>query len=104
MSLKFRQGMRLIRISPVQVFYLQKLHCVSKNVPPLTCYIRDKHGSITMIFGKNITEKVGNQSVLYVPTSSNWCFCTIWGSRKPGNCVFSLKCCIFFTKNTRNTL
>jgi len=26
------------------------------------------------------------------------------GNRKPENCIFSLKCCMLFTKNTRNTL
>jgi len=77
---------------------------VSKNVPPLTCYNLDMHGSITIIFGKSVTEKVGNQSVLYFPTSPNLCFCTACGNRKPDNCIFSLKCCMLFTKNTRNTL
>jgi len=75
-----------------------------KNVPPLTCYNLDVHGSITIIFGISVTEKVGNQNVLYFPTSPNLCFCTTWGNRKPKNCVFSLKCCMLFTKNTRNIM
>jgi len=46
-----------------------------KNVPPLTyryynLYI-SLHGSIAMIFGKNVAEEVGNQNVLYFPTSPN---------------------------------
>ena len=49
----------------------QPLHCVSKNVPPLTCYNLYTHGSIATIFGKNVAEKVGNQNVLYFPTSPN---------------------------------
>jgi len=80
------------------------VHRVSKNVPPLTCYRLDIHGSITIIFGTSGTEKVDNQNVLYFPTSPNLCFCTTWGNRKPEYCTFSLKCCILFTKNTRNTL
>ena len=48
-----------------------KLHCVSKNVPLLTCYNLYIHGSIAKIFGTNVTEKVGNQNVLYFPTSHN---------------------------------
>jgi len=32
------------------------------------------------------------------------CCCTTWGNRKRENCVFSLKCCMLFTKNTQNTL
>jgi len=47
------------------------LHCVSKNVSPLTCHILYRHGSIATIFGKNVAEKVGNQNVLYFPTSPN---------------------------------
>jgi len=38
-----------------------------KNVPPLVCYNLDIHCSITIIIGRLITEKVGNQ--LYFPTS-----------------------------------
>jgi len=77
------------------------LHCVSKNVPPFTCYKLDIHSSI--IFGTRTTEKVGNQNVLYFPTSPNLCFCTTWGNRKHENCIFSLKCCMLFTKNTKHT-
>jgi len=40
-----------------------------KNVPPLTCYNLDIHGSI--IFGTHVTEKVGSQNVLYFPSSPN---------------------------------
>jgi len=62
------------------------------------------HGSITIIFGTNVTEKVGSQNVLYFSTSPNLCFCITWGNRKPENCIFSLKCWMLFTKNSRNTL
>ena len=71
----------------------------------MTCYSIDIHCLITIIFGTSVTEKVRNQNVLYFPTSPNLCFfCTTWGNRKPENCVFSLKCWMLFTKNTRNTL
>jgi len=46
-----------------------KLHCVSKNVTPLTCYNLHIHGSIATIFGRNVAEKAGNQNVLYFRTS-----------------------------------
>jgi len=72
-----------------------------KNVPPLTCYNLDMHCSVTIIFGTSVTEKVGNQNILNFPTSPNLCFCTTWGNRKPEKCIFSLKCCMLFTKNTR---
>jgi len=77
---------------------------VPQKRPPLTCYNLVMHGSITIIFGKSVTEKVGNRLHCIFPTSPNFCFCYIWGNRKPENCVFSLKCCMLFTKNTRNTL
>ena len=75
-----------------------------KNVPPLTYYNLYIHGSIGTIFGTNVAEKIGNQNVLYFPTSPKQCFCTTWGNRKPGNCVFSLKCCMIFHQKTRNTV
>jgi len=30
------------------------------------------------IFGRNVTDKVGNQKTLYYATSNNLCFCTTW--------------------------
>jgi len=30
------------------------------------------------IFGRNVTDKVGNQKMLYYATSSNLCFYTTW--------------------------
>jgi len=40
-----------------------------KNVPPFTCYNLYIHGSIATIFSTNVAEKVGNQNLLYFPTS-----------------------------------
>jgi len=37
---------------------------------------------------------VGNQNMLYFPTSLDYCFCTTWGNMKPGNRVVSLKYCM----------
>ena len=47
------------------------LHCVSQNVPPLSCDNLDTYGSFTRMFRTNVTEKVGNQNVLYFPTLPN---------------------------------
>jgi len=48
------------------------VHHVSKNIPPLTCYnLLNIHGSITIMFGTSVTEKVGNQNVLHFLTSPN---------------------------------
>jgi len=40
-----------------------------KNVPPLTCYNLGIHNPITIIFGRNVTEKVKNRMMLCFPTS-----------------------------------
>jgi len=52
------------------------------------------HESILIIFGTNVTEKVGNQKILYFPTASNQCFCTTWRNAKTKNSILSLNCCI----------
>jgi len=41
------------------------LHRVSNNVPPLACYNFDTHEWILIFFGRNVTDKVGNQTTLY---------------------------------------
>ena len=71
-----------------------------KKTSPLTCYDLYIHGSIATIFGKTVAEKVGNQNNL--STSPNYCFSTTWGNSKPGNCVFSLKCCMLFYQKSQN--
>ena len=53
-----------------------KLHRVSKNVPPLACYNFDACEWILIFFGRNVTDKVGNQKTLNYATSNNLCFCT----------------------------
>jgi len=42
-----------------------------KNVTILSRYNSDKHQSIFIIFGRNVTEKVGNQKVFYFSTVPN---------------------------------
>jgi len=43
------------------------IHRVSKNVPPMTCYNLDIHDPITIIFGRSVTEKVRNHTMLCFP-------------------------------------
>jgi len=49
-----------------------------KNVPHLTCYNFDAHECILIFFGRDVTDKVGNQKTHYSATSKNLCFCTTW--------------------------
>jgi len=51
---------------PFGHFLTLTLHRVSKNVPPLTCYNFDAHEWILIFFGRNVTNKVGNQKALYI--------------------------------------
>ena len=39
-----------------------------KNIPDVFSYNSREHYRIFIIFGRNITEKVGNQKMLYFPT------------------------------------
>ena len=65
-----------------------ELHRVSKNVPPLACYNFDTHDWILILFGRNVTDKVGNQKALYYATSNNLCFCTPGKTGKHENHIF----------------
>jgi len=42
-----------------------------KIVTTLSRYNSDIHESILIIFGTNVTDKVGNKTILYFPTSPN---------------------------------
>jgi len=71
-------------------------YTVSQKTSHLWLDIIDMHGSITIMFGTIVTEKVGNQSVLYFPTSTNLCFCTTWGN--PKSASFHLNAACFLPK------
>ena len=85
------------------------IHCVPKNVTPLhLAIIFYIHSSIATIFGTNVAEKVGNQNVLYFPTT---------GSVSPGSASalpgetgnpeivsFHLNAACFFTKTHETQL
>ena len=79
------------------------IHCVSKNVPPLTCYNLDTHDLITIVFARSVTKKVRNQTRLCFPTSPIYWFCTTLWNRKPRNCIFSLKHCMLLCQRTHKT-
>jgi len=44
---------------------------VPQKRPTLTSYNLYVYGSIATIFGTNVAEEVGNQNILYFPTSPN---------------------------------
>ena len=45
--------------------------CLKKHSTLTTCYNFYIHSSIATIFGTNVAKKVGNQNVLYFPTTPN---------------------------------
>jgi len=67
--------LREVTLHPFASSPMPTLHSVSKNVPPLACYTFER---ILILFGRNVTDKVGNQKTLYYATLSNLCFCTTW--------------------------
>jgi len=57
-------------------------------------YNFDARERILTFFGRNVTDKVGNQKTLYFATSNNVYFRTTWQNRETRKSHFSLKCCI----------
>ena len=71
-----------------------------KNVPPLACYNFDAHEWILIFFGRNVTDKVGNQKTLYYAISNNLCSCAsaLPGKmRKHENHIFTQLDCVTHT-------
>jgi len=58
-----------------------------KNIPPLTCYNLDIHYPITIIFGRSVTEKAGNQTMLCFFTSPIYRFSITLQNMKPRRLV-----------------
>jgi len=52
-------------------YFSVHIHCVSENVTTLSRYHFDVHESISVISGRNFTEKVSNQKMFYFYTSPN---------------------------------
>jgi len=57
-----------------------------------------------IIFGTSVTKKVGNQNVLHFPPHLNCASALPGETENLKSASFSLKWCMLFTKNTRNTL
>ena len=68
-----------------------------KNVQPLACYNFDAHEWILIFFGRNVTDKVGNQKTLYYATSNNLCFCTTWQNAEKRKSHFTQLDCVTHT-------
>ena len=51
-------------------------------------------------FGRNVTDKVGNQKTLYYATSNNLCFCTTWQNAETWKSHISLNWIVLHTQCT----
>jgi len=80
------------------------LHRVSKHVPPLACYNFDTRVRIFDIFGRNSTNKLMNQKMLYYASSNNLCFCITWQNGKLKKLHFSLDLLVHCQNSTRRCL
>jgi len=49
-----------------------------KNDTPLAYYNFNEHKPILIIFGMNVTETAGCQTMIYCPTSPKECFLATW--------------------------
>jgi len=65
-----------------------------KNDTALACYNFNVHQSISIIFGRNVAEKTGSQTVIYFPPHLSNASALPGKTRKHRNRIFSLKCCI----------
>jgi len=59
------------KINLYSLHSLGNIHCLSKNVTTLSHHNSDIPESVLIISGTNVTEKAGNQKVLYFFTCSN---------------------------------
>ena len=60
----------------------------------------DAHEMILTFFGRNVTDKVGNQKTLYHATSNNLCFCTTWQNAETRKSHISLNWIVLHTQCT----
>ena len=89
------QGGRSLRSITALLLVCKKTTLWPKYDTYVWCYSFDMHQTILIIFGRNVTDRAGSQILVYFPTSPNYCLCTTRGNKKPENCDFLLKQCIF---------
>ena len=76
-----------------------------KNVTTLSCYNSDIHESMLIFLAQMLLRKLAIRRYFIFPPHLASASALPGETRnpKPGNCVISLKCCMLFTENTRNT-
>jgi len=74
--------------------WIPYFHCVSKTSHIWFAITLTDVNAFLYFFGRNVTDKVHNQKILYHVTSNNVCYCTTWKKGKHENRIFSLKCSV----------
>jgi len=98
---RWAEGATYIRQGGHHVGHRPTFYTVSqKNVPPLAWYSFDAHKWIRIFFGRNVTDEVGNQKMLYYATSNNLCFYTTWQNAETQKSHTSLKWIVLHTQCT----
>ena len=77
---------------------LKCIYTVSQKTSHLWLAITLTHmNGFRYFFGRNVTNKVGNQKTLYYATSNNLCFCTTWQNAKTQKSHFTQLDCVTHT-------
>jgi len=79
-----------------KVFSDFALQCVSKKFTRAASY---NFELILIIFGRLVTEKVSDETMLYFPPHLTSASVLPGETTKPGNYIYSLKCCVFILVN-----
>ena len=80
------------------------LHCVLKNVPPLTCYSLYIHGSIATIFDTTVAKKVSIKMYIIYPPHLASASALPGETGNPEIASFHLNATCFFHQKTGNTV
>jgi len=76
------------------------VYTVSQKTTRLWLAITLTHMNGFWYFGRNVTDKVGNQKTLYYATSNNLCFCTTWQNAETRKSHISLNWIVLHTQCT----
>ena len=100
-SVLLRPRSPLTAYTPSSDLHPARLNTVSQKTSHIWLAITLMHGNgFWYFFGRNVTDKVGNQTTLYNATSSNLCFCTTCQNGETWKSHFSLNWIVLHTQCT----
>jgi len=69
-------------------YYINNIHCVSKNIPDIFDFNLKTNYQILIIFGTNISDTTCHHMIIQFFTLLNICFCTTWEKHNQRNITF----------------